>query len=127
MALMHWDPFAELFRNRSTSWTPAVDIFEDGESYVVKVELPEVDAKEVDIRLDSDTLTITGERKLERDEDKERYHTIERFYGKFSRRFHLPETVEQDKIAAEARDGVLRIVLPKKAETKPREIQVEVA
>ena len=146
MALVRWDPFAELFRvqdqmNRlfddsrrrsgprelAGAWTPAVDIYEDQESFVVKAELPEVDGKDVDIRLDSNTLTIAGERKLEREEDKESYHTVERCHGKFSRSFTLPDTVDQDKVTAEASNGVLRVVLPKKPETKPREIEIKVA
>jgi len=147
MALVRWDPFADLFRvqdqmNRlfadvsrrrtrepalDASWAPPVDIFEDNENFVIKVELPEIDAKNVDIHLENNTLTLTGERKLERDESKDQYHAIERFYGKFSRSFTLPDSVDQDKVTARAGDGVLRLVLPKKPETKPRAIDVKVA
>ena len=147
MALVRWEPFADLLRvqhqmNRryydgarrsgrerslEATWSPPVDIYEDTENFVVKAELPEVDPKSVDIRLDQNTLTISGERTLEGAEEKDQYHTIERFYGKFSRSFNLPDTVDQGKVVAEAKDGVLRVVLPKKPETQAREIEIKVA
>jgi HSP20 family protein len=106
------------------SWTPPVDIFEDADGILLKVELPEVDAKEVEINLQGNTLTLRGERKLERAEQKDGYSRIERWSGSFLRSFTLPTSVDVEKITAESKDGVLRISLPKKAETKPRQIPV---
>jgi len=146
MSLVRWDPFNDLFKiqdqmnrvfedytNRrqrekalDATWAPAVDVYEDTERFVIKAELPEISAKDVDIRLENNVLKISGERKLERDEKKDQYHTIERFYGRFSRSFTLPDTVDQEKISAETKDGVLTISLPKKPETKPRAIQIKV-
>jgi len=108
----------------ASTWTPLVDIFEDSETITLKVELPEVDANDVDIQLEGNALTLRGERKLERADKQEGYHRIERNYGSFGRTFTLPSTVEVGDITAESRDGVLRIALPKKAETKSRQIKV---
>ena len=107
------------------SWSPLVDVFEDNEGITLKVELPEVDAKDVDIQLEGNSLTLRGERKLENVDKQEGYHRVERSYGAFSRRFTLPSTVETGNVTAQSRDGVLRIFLPKKAETKPRQIKVQ--
>ena len=145
MAITRYDPFRDLFRLQdqlfktfgeayapreesglTAAWTPAVDVFEDADSITLKVELPEVDAKDVDIQVEANQLTIRGERKLEKAEEREGYHRIERTYGAFSRSFTLPSTVDAEHISAESRDGVLRIVLPKRAETKPRQIKVQV-
>jgi HSP20 family protein len=106
-------------------WSPLVDVFEDSEGITLKVELPEVDANEVDIQLEGNALTLRGERKLENVDKQEGYHRVERSYGAFSRRFTLPSTVETGNVTAQSRDGVLRIFLPKKAETKPRQIRVQ--
>jgi len=91
----------------------------------LKVELPEVDANEVDIQIEGNALTLRGERKLERSDNREGYHRIERCYGGFARTFTLPSTVEVGDVTAESRDGVLRISLPKKTETKPRQVKVQ--
>jgi HSP20 family protein len=107
------------------SWSPLVDVFEDSEGITLKVELPEVDANDVDIQLEGNALTLRGERKLENVDKQEGYHRVERSYGAFSRRFTLPSTVETGNVTAQSRDGVLRIFLPKKAETKPRQIKVQ--
>jgi HSP20 family protein len=107
------------------SWTPPCDIFEDGEGILLKVELPEVDAKDVDIRLEGNTLTLRGERKLEREDRKEGYTRLERWSGSFLRSFTLPSSVDVEQVSAESRDGILRVFLPKKAETKPRQIKVQ--
>ena len=107
------------------SWLPLVDVFEDGDGITLKVELPEVDANDVDIQLEGNALTLRGERKLENADKQERYHRVERSYGAFSRQFTLPSTVEIGNVTAQSRDGVLRIFLPKKAETKPRQIKVQ--
>ena len=109
------------------AWTPLVDVFEDHEGITLKVELPEVDAKDVEIQVEGNTLTLKGERKLEREDKRDGYHRIERTYGAFSRTFTLPNTVDVEHITAESKDGVLRVFLPKKAETKPRQIKVVVA
>jgi HSP20 family protein len=133
MSINRFDPFRELMQRRHElfhqhfeqpyargeetqetggAWSPLVDVFEDSEGITLKVELPEVDANDVDIQLEGNALTLRGERKLENADKRESYHRIERYHGSFSRRFTLPSTV-------------LRIFLPKKAETKPRQIKVE--
>jgi len=117
----------EEIRAPAGSWSPLVDIFEDEEGINLKVELPEVSASDVDIQLEGNTLTLRGERKLENADKRDDYRRIERYYGTFSRSFTLPTTVETVNVTAQTRDGVLRIFLPKKAETKPRQIKVQVA
>lgn len=111
----------------TATWSPLVDIFEDQDGITLKAELPEVDAKDVDIQLEGNTLTLRGERKLEKDDNRDGYHRIERTYGVFSRSFTLPEMVDVENISAQSKDGVLRIHLPKKPETKPRQIKVAVS
>jgi HSP20 family protein len=120
-------PYArgEETQDTSGAWSPLVDVFEDSEGITLKVELPEVDANDVDIQLEGNALTLRGERKLENADKRESYHRIERYHGAFSRRFTLPTTVEGGNVTAQSRDGVLRIFLPKKAETKPRQIKVQ--
>ena len=146
MAIVRHDPFRDLFnlqdqlfrtfgstvgREREDAplaavWSPLVDVFEDNDGITLKVELPEVDAKDVEIQLEGNTLTLKGERKLENEEKRDGYHRIERTYGAFSRSFTLPNTVDAEHITAETKDGVLKVFLPKKAETKPRQIKVSV-
>jgi HSP20 family protein len=109
------------------TWSPLVDVFEDGEGITLKAELPEVDAKDVDIQVEGNTLTLKGERKLEREDKRDGYHRIERTYGAFGRTFTLPNTVDVEHITAQSKDGVLKVFLPKKAETKPRQIKVAVS
>ena len=106
------------------TWSPLVDVFEDAEGITLKAELPEVDAKDVEIQVEGNTLTLKGERKLEREDKREGYHRIERTYGTFARTFTLPSTVDPEHITAESKDGVLRIFLPKRPETKPRQIKI---
>src|SRR5438067_12442133 len=122
----HFEQPYEATQGTGGGWSPLVDIFEDSEGITLKVELPEVDANDVDIQLEGNALTLRGERKLENADKREDYHRIERYYGSFSRSFTLPSTVELGNITAQGRDGVLRIFLPKKSETKPRQIKVEV-
>ena len=110
----------------SFGWTPAVDVFEDTEGVTFKFDLPEVDGKDVEVRLEEGTLTIRGERKLEREDKPEGYHRIERAYGTFARNFTLPPTLDPDKVTAEHKNGVLRIFVPKRAEAKPKSINVKV-
>ena len=117
-------PYEET-QGTGAGWSPIVDIFEDGEGITLKVELPEVDAKDIDIQLEGNALTLRGERRLENAEKQEGYHRVERSYGSFGRRFTLPSTVDTGNVTAQSRDGVLRIFLSKKAETKPRQIKVQ--
>jgi len=109
------------------SWAPAVDIFEQEGNIVLKAELPGVDPKDVDIRIENGTLTLRGERHFDDDVKRDNYHRVERSYGAFARSFSLPNVVEVDKIKAEYRDGVLRVTLPKKEEAKPKQISVSVS
>ena len=108
------------------AWTPAVDILEKGEEITFKMEVPEVDQKAIDIKMEGNILIIKGERRLEEGTRREDYHRLERPYGNFSRSFSIPNTVDQGKIKASCKDGILRVVLPKKEETKPKQIKVEV-
>ena len=107
-------------------WTPACDIYEDEESVTLRFELAGVEPKDVDVRFENGVLTVRGERKLEREDRRENYHRVERSYGTFTRSFSLPGTLDPERIKAEAKNGVLQISLPKKAEAKPRAIQVKV-
>ena len=141
--LTRYDPFRDLFRlqdvltrgfddrlgvpsGEPVGWTPSVDIYEDDDGVSLRFELAGVEAKDVDIRFENGVLTMRGERKLEKEEKKENYHRIEMQYGSFSRSFSLPGTIDADKIRAESKHGVLTVTLPKKAEAKPRPIQVKV-
>lgn len=117
----------DLNRNgESYGWTPAVDVFEDVEGVTFKFDLPEVEGKDVDVRLEDGTLTVRGTRKLEREDQRQGYHRIERAHGVFARTFTLPATLEADKATAEQKNGVLRIFVPKRAEAKPKSISVKV-
>ena len=107
-------------------WQPPVDIYEDENSVVIKAELPGVDQKEIDIRIEDNTLTLRGERKHSQDVKKENYHRVERFYGTFQRSFSLPHTIDQEHVKATCEQGVLTITLPKREEKKPKQISVEV-
>ena len=122
-----FDGSVGLARNgESYGWTPAADVFEDVEGVTFKFDLPEVDGKDVEVRLEDGTLEIRGERKLEREDKREGYHRIERAYGTFARNFTLPPTLDPDKVTAEHKNGVLRIFVPKRAEAKPKSINVTV-
>lgn len=144
--LQRWDPVREiervheemdrLLRNlwglRSTPASSeatchiAVDIIEDKDHVELKAEIPGVDPKDVNIQVEDNILTISGEKKLEHEDKKENYLRIERYYGKFSRSFSLPPYVDASKIEAKYKDGVLTVTLPKRPETKPRQIEVKV-
>jgi HSP20 family protein len=108
------------------AWSPLVDILEQGDEIIIKMEIAEVDQKSIDIKVDGNALTIKGERQLEEGTKREDYLRLERPYGTFSRTFSLPTTVDLGKVKASQKDGILRIVLPKKEETKPKQIKVEV-
>ena len=107
-------------------WQPPVDIYEDSESVVIKAELPDIDQKDIEVKIEDNTLTLRGERKQEKDLKKENYHRIERYYGTFQRSFALPHTINQEKVKASCERGVLTITLPKRQETKPKQINVEI-
>ena len=111
---------------REGVWQPAVDIFEDADSVVIKAELPDIDQKDIEVRIEDNTLMLKGERKLDQSIQKENYHRVERYYGPFQRSFSLPPTIDQEKIKANCERGVLTIVLPKREEKKPKQITVEV-
>jgi len=108
------------------AWAPAVDIAEHEDEYSVKVELPGVNKDDVKITIESNILTIRGEKKQEKETKKENYHRVERNYGLFQRSFTLPTTVKSDKIDAVYKDGILSIALPKAEEAKPKQIEVKV-
>lgn len=108
------------------SWAPAVDIYEQDGNIVLKAEIPGVDPKKVDIRLENNILTLRGERLFEGEVKRDQYHRVERSYGVFSRAFTLPSVVDQEKIKAEYKDGVLKLNLPKREEAKPKQITINV-
>ena len=111
---------------QSSYWTPAVDIAEHDNEYIVKMELAGVSKDDVKINLESNILTIKGEKKQEKEEKAKNFHRVERSYGSFQRSFTLPTTVKSDKIDAVFKDGVLSITLPKLEESKPKQIEVKV-
>ncbi len=140
--LTRYEPFRDLARlqeemgrlfddrlfkaSESMGWTPACDIFEDDEAVTLRFELAGVEPKDVEIRFENGVLTLRGERKLEKEEKRDNYHRVELAYGTFTRTFALPATVDAERIKAEAKNGILTVMLPKKAEAKPRAIQVKV-
>jgi len=137
MSLTHFDPLANirLFEDAFTRmfnepqanrpWSPAVDIYETENELVMKADLPDVDLKDIDVRVENQTLTIAGERKFEKEQNGKGYHRIERSYGNFTRSFAVPNSFDTDKIAAAFKNGVLSVSLPKKEAAKPRQIKVE--
>ena len=149
MTLVRWDPFRELedmserlnrmfsrpavpAKNGKESltvadWIPTVDISETDGEYVIKAELPDVKKEDVKITLEDGVLTLTGERRQEKEEKSTKYHRVERSYGSFVRSFSLPDLVDETKVKAEYRDGMLNLHLPKSEKAKPRAIEVRVA
>jgi len=109
-----------------TTWAPAVDIYETEHELVVKADLPEVEAKELDIRVENNVLTIRGERKFEKKVNEDNYLRVERAYGSFSRSFSLANTVNSEAIKADYQNGVLTLTIPKREEAKPKQIKVNV-
>lgn len=107
-----------------TTWAPAVDIYETPQELVVKADLPDLDEKELDVRVENNTLTIRGERKFEKNVSEDNYLRVERAYGAFSRSFSLPNTVDTEAIKAEYRGGVLTVRMPKREEARPKQIKV---
>ena len=145
--LTRWDPFREfttlqdrmnrLFRDSfsaedrdealtTSRFAPAVDVYEDEHNVSLKIEVPGIDEKDIDVRIENNTLTVHGERKFEKEEKEENFRRVERSYGSFTRSFTLPNTVDVEKVAASYDKGVLKITLPKKAEAKPKQIKVQV-
>ncbi len=144
MAITRWDPFRDvialqnrvnsLFREMNegdnplttASFVPAVDIYEDAKKVVLKLEVPGMEEKDLDIRVENNTLTVKGERKLEKEEKEENFHRIERRYGSFYRAFTLPSTVDTENVQASYNAGVLKLELNKKPEAQPKQIKVNV-
>jgi HSP20 family protein len=110
-----------------TDWTPMVDIQETDKEYLVKAELPEVKLEDVKVTVENGILTLTGDRKQEKEEKGRKFHRIERSYGTFLRTFVVPPDAEENKVAADFRDGVLRVHLPKAEKPRPKAIEVKVA
>lgn len=106
------------------AWAPSVDIYENENEVVLCAEIPGVEEKDVEIKVEDNNLIIKGERKFEKEAKEENYHRIERSYGSFFRSFALPSYIDQDKIEAEHENGVLRVRMPKKAELKPRTVKI---
>ena len=110
----------------TTAFAPPVDVYEDEHNVTLKIEVPGIDEKDIDVRIENNTLTVHGERKFEKDEKEENYRRVERQYGSFTRTFTLPNTVDQDSVHADYDKGVLKITLAKKAEAKPKQIKVNI-
>ncbi len=108
------------------SWAPAVDVSESENAIEIKADLPGMTEKDIDVTVENNTLTIKGERKFENEEKRESYHRIERQYGSFYRSFQLPNTVDVTRINANFKNGILELVLPKREETKPKKISINV-
>ena len=144
MAITRWDPFREVvaLQNRmnslfgnlaesegpltTASFVPAVDVYEDSEKVVLKLEVPGIEEKDMDVRVENHTLTVKGERKFEKEEKEENFHRIERRYGSFYRAFTLPSTVDTENVDAKYEAGVLKLELKKKPEAQPKQIKVNV-
>ena len=144
--LTRWDPFRELnvLQDRMNrlfqdfvprggeqdltagNFVPPVDIYEDEQAVTLKVEVPGLDPKDVDVRVENNTLSIQGERKFEKEEKEENFHRIERRYGSFMRSFTLPSSVDTNSVKADYENGVLKIQLAKRAEAKPKQIKVNI-
>jgi HSP20 family protein len=110
-----------------TAWAPAVDIYETESELVVTADLPGINEKDLDVRVENNMLTIRGERKLEKTVNEDNMLRVERAYGSFSRSFSLPNTVNTEAIKADYRDGVLTVKMPKREESKPKQVKVNVA
>lgn len=145
--LTRWEPFRELSTlqermNRlfneqfgtmgsedtltASSFMPPVDVYEDEHSIQLRMEVPGIDEKDIDIRLENNTLTVRGERKFEKEEKEENFQRIERRYGSFTRSFTLPSTVNNEDVKADYDKGLLKIRLAKRAEAKPKQIKVNI-
>ena len=110
----------------TSSFAPAVDVYEDEHKVTLKIEVPGIDEKDIDVRVENNTLTVHGERKIEKEEKEENYRRVERQYGSFTRTFNLPSTVDHENVQADYDKGVLKVKLAKKAEAKPKQIKINV-
>jgi HSP20 family protein len=110
----------------TTAFAPPVDIYEDEHNIILKLEVPGIDEKDIDVHVENTTLTVQGERKIETEEKEENFRRVERQYGSFTRSFTLPSTVDLEQVSANYENGVLKIKLAKKAEAKPKQIKVNV-
>jgi HSP20 family protein len=110
----------------TTNFAPPVDIYEDEHNITLKMEVPGIDEKDVDVRIENTTLTVHGERKIEKEEKEENFRRVERHYGSFTRSFTLPSSVDTGQVSARYDKGILKISLAKKAESKPKQIKVNV-
>lgn len=143
--ITRWDPFRELaqLQNRvnrlfqetsmgqdegftTSSFVPPVDIYETEQNIVLKMEVPGIEQKDLDIRIENQTITIRGERKFEKEVKEDNFHRVERRYGSFQRSFSLPNTVNPEQVTADYENGVLKVTLAKRAEAKPKQIKVNV-
>ena len=144
--LIRWDPFRDFSKAQEqmnrlfedaylrrasdsalTTWAPEVDIHETEDAFVFEADLPGMNEKDLDIRLENNMLTIRGERKFEKKANEENYLRVERAYGSFSRSFSLPHTINAEAIKADYRNGVLTVRVPKREEAKPRQVKVNVS
>jgi HSP20 family protein len=142
-----WDPFREyvsmqdrvnrLFREAqggdgreesltTSTFAPAVDVYEDEHNVTLKIEVPGIDEKDIDVRIENNTLTVQGERKFSKEEKEENFRRVESRYGSFTRTFTLPNTVDSERVEAHYDKGVLKVQLAKKSEAKPKQIKVNV-
>ncbi len=148
MEIVRWEPlrdlmttqrgFDRLFKEAFTpfygegelstrTWAPPVDIYETENDIVLKAELPGMDPKDVDVKVEDNTLYLKGERKFEKEVMNENYHRVERSYGSFARSFSLPNSISAEKVKAEFKDGLLTLTLPKREEAKPKTIRIDVS
>src|SRR5205823_6042810 len=107
----------------ASTFAPPVDVYEDEHNVTLKIEVPGIDEKDIDVRIENNLLTVHGERKFEKEEKEENYRRVERQYGSFTRTFTLPQTVDTESVSATYDKGILKITLPKKAEAKPKQIK----
>lgn len=147
MAIVRWEPFRDLLTTQdrfnrlfndtlgnvfgadqlnAKGWTPAVDIYETDHSLVFKAEIPGIDPKDLEVRVEDGTLYLKGERKYEHEVKEESYHRVERSYGSFARTFSLPRTINTEEIKADYKDGLLTLTMPKKEEAKPKTVKINV-
>lgn len=148
MAIVRWEPFGDLLTTQdrftrlfndtfarafgneemaSRAWAPLVDIFETDNNIVLKAELPGMDPKDVEVRVEDNTLFLKGERQFEKEVKQENYHRVERSYGSFARSFALPGSIDTNKVEATFKDGVLTLTIPKREEAKPKTIKINLS
>jgi len=139
MSLSHFDPlinfrafedaFSRILTEPQTNrpWSPAVDVYETENQLVLKADLPEIEPKDVDVRVENQTLSVSGERKFQSEKSEKGFHRIERNYGNFMRSFTVPNAFDTTNVSASFKNGVLTVKLPKKEAAKPRQIKIESA